>query len=399
MRGGASARAASRSARIRVASYNVLSPDLCSPEVFPHCRAEDLERSTRYSRVINHLKEEVARGSICCLQEISLSWAGPLQAFFAQNNYQLITTNYGDDRSGYMGVAMAIPMHAFDILSVDMTRLADERSDWPEAPPPYRPSLLKRYYWSAAKSIQKAVKRSIGYDIGDPKPGWNPWRDSQRRQNRMIFSRLQCRDTGRTFCLSTYHMPCAFLNPAVMVLQLASSSIFTPAFLGMLVGAVLTVPFILPFSSFETQVIHSALWAQRTSRLAVNDPYILAGDLNIKPSDSMYRLLTTGELEQGNPDLPPDLGTYSSWRPDLQEPLQSAYASFKGEEPEFTNYAQFRDQAEPFYACIDYVFVSKGGKVVGVKDLPRFAEVKDTGPFPNPHEPSDHVLIAADVEL
>ena len=43
-------------------------------------------------------------------QEVSTSWAGPLHTFFASHNYHLITGLYGDKNSGYMGVALALPV-------------------------------------------------------------------------------------------------------------------------------------------------------------------------------------------------------------------------------------------------------------------------------------------------
>ena len=53
-----------------------------------------------------------------------------------------------------------------------------------------------------------------------------------------------------------------------------------------------------------------------------------------------------------------------------------------------------------FVECLDYVFCSPGQWAVrGVKPLPSKATMDITKPFPTKAEPSDHVLIAADLEV
>jgi endonuclease/exonuclease/phosphatase family metal-dependent hydrolase len=51
-------------------------------------------------------------------------------------------------------------------------------------------------------------------------------------------------------------------------------------------------------------MIHCALSAQHLQRFAAGSPYIYTGDFNIKPPDSMYRLLTEGTVAEGDPNLP-----------------------------------------------------------------------------------------------
>ena len=76
---------------------------------------------------------------------------------------------------------------------------------------------------------------------------------------------------------------------------------------------------------------------------------------------------------------------------------QSAYQQAYGREPDFTNYAQLFDD-EPFIETIDYIFVSNQGvDVVACKPLPNRSEAK--GPFPTREEPSDHILIAAELRV
>ncbi len=77
--------------------------------------------------------------------------------------------------------------------------------------------------------------------------------------------------------------------------------------------------------------------------------------------------------------------------------MRSAYAEAGGE-PDFTNYARIKED-DPFIDTLDYIFLSEEWKVKGVKELPH--RDGSGGPFPNldKGEPSDHILIAANLEL
>ena len=78
-------------------------------------------------------------------------------------------------------------------------------------------------------------------------------------------------------------------------------------------------------------------------------------------------------------------------------------------EPEFTNYAHIKEDPEPFIGTLDYIFLSQkegtsshdgvgqSWKVHSVEKLPSIEE--SGGPYPNKNEPSDHILIAADLEI
>ena len=56
--------------------------------------------------------------------------------------------------------------------------------------------------------------------------------------------------------------------------------------------------------------------------------------------------------------------------------------------------------ADPFVATLDYVFCSPGDwAVTGVKATRKFADVDATKPYPTEDQPSDHCMIAADLEM
>ena len=159
------------------------------------------------------------------------------------------------------------------------------------------------------------------------------------------------------FVVGTYHMPCAYFLPQVML-------------------------------------IHCALSAQHIQRFALTDPYIYTGDFNIKPGSSMYQLLTTGEIDQKHPEYPINApGDTFELKTKL---MRSAYKEANQTEPDFTNNSKVKD-SPPFIDTLDYIFLSDHWSVRHVEPLPNRSEVK--GPLPNQTEPSDHLLIGATVEL
>lgn len=48
---------------------------------------------------------QVERGSICCIQEVSMPWCGELHTFFERHNYSFIHSLYGSKFNGYMVLA------------------------------------------------------------------------------------------------------------------------------------------------------------------------------------------------------------------------------------------------------------------------------------------------------
>ena len=77
-------------------------------------------------------------------------------------------------------------------------------------------------------------------------------------------------------------------------------------------------------------------------------------------------------------------------------PLSSAYASALGSEPKFTNWSKVKEEA-PFVETLDYIFYSNNDwEVKGVTDL-KLESLQ--GPFPIADEPSDHLLLSAELSM
>ncbi|KAK3266159.1 hypothetical protein CYMTET_25197 [Cymbomonas tetramitiformis] len=266
-----------KTADIRVVSYNVLSSSLCEAGYHTKCTRENLNPATRLQRVKDLLRPEMEAGSVVCLQEVSMRWASRLHEFFLANGYVFIHHGYGGNFDGYMGAGIAFPQRKFELRSTRIERLADTKY-WPKRPREAPPTTLQRLaqFWHEA-----------WHGTGPPPPP-DPWKDAKRRQNFLVYMRLEHLESpGLTFAVATYHMPCQFRIPAVMV-------------------------------------IHAALALQMVQKLARDDPLIFCGDMNFKPGDSPYRLVTEGSLSSEDefyPQPPED----DRWRPVVDYPMRSAY--------------------------------------------------------------------------
>ena len=342
-----------RPMNVRIVSYNVLSSHLADPSHFSTLDPEHLRATNRLPVILEKLDEEMNRNSLICLQEVSYEWAGSLHTHFANKGYHMVTGLYGRKFNGYMGVAVAWPTAAMKVTDVDISRLSDKREGgWPVAP---KAGLLEKWT-NTAVSLLRPTLEKLGLLS---RPPVDAWAMAENRSNVIITVKLEDKESGRGFVLSNYHMPCAYYAPKVMT-------------------------------------IHSEMAARHVQTLAGDMPYILAGDWNIKPYSTSYQLLTTGLIDRGDPEYPePRWGM--EWKP-TAKPMRSAYAVSGHGEPDFTNYARIREN-EPFIDTLDYIFLSDEWNVVDVKKLVKREE--SGGPFPNLDfkEPSDHVLIAADLKL
>lgn len=338
---------------VRVVSYNVLSSQLASPSHYTTLDPAHLEASNRLPLVLKKLEAEISEKpkSILCLQEVSQEWAGELHTWFANKGFHMITGLYGRKFNGYMGVAIAYPTSIYETVSVDISRLSDKRY-WPRAP---KESALVKLL-GGVTNIWMIPLKAIGL-LTPPKE--DHWSMSQRRFNILVTTTLKEKATSQEFAVGCYHMPCAFYMPMTMT-------------------------------------IHCELAAQHVQKIAGSKPCVLAGDWNIKPESAQYKMMTTGKMAND------DLVNFPTPKHGMEfeikaAPMRSAYAEVQGgEEPNFTNYARIKED-DPFIDTLDYIFLSDEWSVSRVKPIVH-RDVAN-GPYPNAVEPSDHVLIAADLTL
>lgn len=328
----------------RIVSYNILSSHLANPEHFASCDPVHLDANNRLEQILAKLTPYIQQQSIICLQEVSITWAGPLHAFFAAHGYYFTTAQYGGAFNNYMGVGIAWPLARYQALDIDITRLSDTRK-WQRKP------KFEHYKMTCLNFLARKLRiRKLKID--------DPLAMAKRRFNQVVFVRFKDTRDDSVFCVANYHMPCAFYAPKVMTL-------------------------------------HVAMYVQWVQKLSQNAPYILTGDFNIKPHSPQYQLITTGALDTSAKAYP-DTNKEDAWTPEISQPLRSAYATYQGKEPKFTNYAQVRNNPV-FIETLDYIWLSKAWQVNSVLPLPGLKEVD--GPFPNEIEPSDHIAIAADLTL
>lgn len=341
---------------VRVVSYNVLSSHLANPSYYTTLNPDHLEASNRLPKVLKLIDEQIdtSKNCIICLQEVSYDWAGSFHTYFANKGYHMVTGLYGRRFNGYMGVALAYPIETYETMTMDISNLSDKRiGGWPKAP---TVTLLSKIL-SNASSLWSIPLKFMGRLSQQPKE--DHWSMSERRSNVLLTAILKDKATGRSICIGNYHMPCAFFMPMTMT-------------------------------------IHAEMAAKHVQDIATANqcPYILAGDWNIKPASETYNMMTTGQLATEDPTFPtPKYGM--EWQCTM-EAMRSAYAEYNSNEPDYTNYSRVKEQAA-FIDTLDYIFLSKEWKVTGVKPIGNREDAG--GPFPNADEPSDHVLIRADLHL
>ena len=166
--------------------------------------------------------------TIICLQEVSYATAGALHTFFANRQYHMVTGLYGNKFNGYMGVCLAWPTERFATVDVDICRLADVREDgWP-VPPNHHDNNDDTTGWMTG-ALQRVTAwwdttwARVWSSHQEPPTTWDDppehWALSERRFNVLVTATLRDKQTGQTFCIGNYHMPCAYYCPKAMTLH------------------------------------------------------------------------------------------------------------------------------------------------------------------------------------
>jgi hypothetical protein len=360
-------------ATLRVATYNILSPALIASHA-PLTPMACLQASFRLASVLRQLQPECDARAVVCLQEVAASWAGPLHAFFSRQGYTFITALYGHRRNNFMGVGIAFPHAQYELLDADIACLCDTkqpRPPLPAPPPPPPPTLLQRCLGALTAPLALLLRLALGGAAPPPLPpqpgaggsanGGSPsasaaalWDLVYQRVNQMASVRLRplpaaaaaagsAGGSAPSFSVSCYHMPCLYLNRALMS-------------------------------------VHCALAGQHAHAFAAGGRYVLAGDFNIKPCDPQYRLLTRGSAQE---EAPPPEWEGDTWQPCVV-PLTSAYCAHTGSEPAFTNFAHTEDGAAPFVETC--VLVCAPGVLPSQRSLP--PSLTATTPHPSPRIPT-----------
>lgn len=365
----------------------------------------NLQAQTRLSRICRKLKTEMDKKSVIALQEVSLEWAGELHAFFASQQYYFVTGLYGRKFDGRMGVGIAFPMTEFTLAGSDIHCLSDNDDV----------GLGKRRFMATY------------------------WKEAADRINQAVSVRLRHKGSGNSFVVSTYHMPCLFRMPKTMLIHSAlllrhvqslaqgdpyailgdfNSPPSSPIYRYVTCGAEAVAAEIKEMNSLT--IVESPAAAVQTGSSAffldtsngvpsagaacqiatgsTNVDEGAAADVIANATNAADAAAVRSDKEIVAPLTPDAMASrVTASVPDFPwdiVPLRSAYAVFNGAEPDFTNYAQVRDDP-PFIGTLDYIFLSPHWNVKNVRHLEIRQNVR--GPLPTAVEPSDHVLISATV--
>ena len=230
-------------------------------------------------------KESPSALLVCIMRalQVSMAWSGPLYAYFATAGYTFMYSSYGNEDNGFMGVGVAVPLHTYDVLGAEMGRLAgtvqwprnkgaapggaglaesssddtDENSDssedesydeGDEAEPAMAaagvvsasaattaqevavPEGRRRMSRKEKKLAKKVMEGKVDVGLGQGRRRPHRLSDaldmlnisvSLKRKNCMVSAKLRCKQTGVTFGVSTYHMPCAYKKEDIMLVHAA----------------------------------------------------------------------------------------------------------------------------------------------------------------------------------
>jgi endonuclease/exonuclease/phosphatase family metal-dependent hydrolase len=306
------------------------------PRYYSKCQPEFLKTDHRWKLIQAQLKQEIVehKNTILCLQELSLSMLPDLELFFRQLNYSLFHHLYGPRSLDYMGVGIAIPV-SMQLNSISYINIGD-----------YIHSISKRRE-NKSDVHQSALSELIQLALC-------PWEIAMNTTNTLIC--LQVVVDCKSLCIGTYHMPCLYQEPDVMM-------------------------------------IHSSIVKDLIFKLAVGQDLILAGDFNAKPSDKYYQVL----IEKNSIDVhfPKSNNFDISYEPNVKQVLKSAYQEKNGSEPIYTNFADTFHSGK-FCATLDYILFA--GQLI-VEDVLELPDQPTGESYPDETHPSDHLMIAATFRL
>lgn len=237
-----------------------------------------------------------------------------------------------------MGVAVCFPTNKYNLTDSDIQCISMFKA-WPD---------VQHSLWTKAVNSVTSIVRALATWFG-VKSQDDPWELARGRDNVAIMVSLQTKLLPQLprLHISTYHMPCMFKLPPMMM-------------------------------------IHAALVGQWAQQHANGEPLVLTGDFNFTPSSAMYELMTTGSTKRDHPKYK----AHDSWRAELPKPFRSAAAVALGSEPEATTAVKWAKG--DFVGALDYMFFCGNITPTLMKPLPR---APDGGPLFTPcaTESSDHL--------
>lgn len=185
-------------------TYNVLSSSLGSDSYYTSCSPEHLNSNYRLKLLKSKLEVEISRESIIALQEVSHAWVNELHPFLLSKNYYLITGLYGNKFNGYMGVGIALPINKYDLVSVDIKRVADtkrfkSRSSSKSSSVTGGTGMMARLRGLVVNKVSNALSR-----LGLKKSKIAFWDSVMSRHNQMVCVRVVDKHTKQSLVVGAY---------------------------------------------------------------------------------------------------------------------------------------------------------------------------------------------------
>lgn len=78
-----------------------------SPLYLAPCSSLFFFSTTNFAALLRIVsRPQISKGSVICLQEVGLQWAGDLHVYFMAKGYSFVTAHYGKAFNNYMGEFM-----------------------------------------------------------------------------------------------------------------------------------------------------------------------------------------------------------------------------------------------------------------------------------------------------
>ena len=334
--------------KVGLVTYNVLTENYCNKKQFSKNDPNYLRNDKRKKKIKEFIEKWITQGKIICLQEVSRNFSEELTVLFSNKNYTYIDSLYGNSYNGYMGVAIAYPHNHYELLDCKIKKISD---------------VFQKIKKRCCEQITDVFKSYLPKCCKDDNTCFDK---ASWRKNTAIALKLKEKSSfvlnkddysSIPFWAVTYHMPCTWKDPRIMMIHTAS--------LGKFIDNITDC----------------------------KEHCILGIDFNSQPDSHQYRILTKGYSDGVDDFLRKDDPNWGT----IYEPitlLKSSYKQIHGAEPICTNYAYCSNGGTEFKATIDYIFVTKNITVYSVKRLNDQTEL-----LPNKDQPSDHLPLECDLVI
>lgn len=347
---------------MKIVTFNILTNGYAIPKQYPNLEVDVLNQQKRWNATAEILKSFVNQKCIILLQEVSLQQREKLEVFSRENNYECISTNYGNIHSGFMGVATLFPSYYKLIRCQFFSPCALIKSKMPPEVIPFTlkwPTLFSATNWlrrpclPTIETLYKSQEFLFKW--------WRGEKDEKKyqsilkhRNNIQLLLELEVEDQKRVV-VSNYHAPCVYWNQ-------------------------------------EAIAVSASLSSYCVKKFANGLPYILGGDYNMSPESLGYKIIVGNCLD----DIEDEELRNSIQSLDLDQ-LNSAYYEIHDEEPEWTSYSEcqthFDKEINKFKGTLDYILI----KDLITKDSQTPQHIQ--GPLPSSENPSDHLYLMAEVDF